>query len=155
MDGVAFPSPELYWRYMSRLLELGITRIETEFSGSGDSGDIDYAVFFSDAGEVQVGDQTIKWPKKVGSFNQALGGWQDTVIEEDVPFKHVTYDIARIVAQSYDYDWWNNDGGYGQLILRVVDGQLEADIDFHIRYTEVNSYSHKLNSMGLLGLGKE
>ena len=37
-------------------------------------------------------------------------------------------------------DWWNNDGGYGSMLLNLE--TMEFKINNNVRYTDVEEYSH-------------
>lgn len=71
--------------------EQGIEKVEVEFSGSGDSGDIDeWRYLDSEGDEVYPNDQVTEVIKRIGE---------------------------RIINNHYGYDWYNNEGGRGTLYI--------------------------------------
>lgn len=71
--------------------EQGIEKVEVEFSGSGDSGDIDeWRYLDSEGDEVYPNNQVTEVIKRIGE---------------------------RIINNHYGYDWYNNEGGRGTLYI--------------------------------------
>jgi hypothetical protein len=77
---------------MSRLRDLDIQRVEIRYDGSGDSGSIDDVDFYKE-----------KW-ESVDDVAEDLRG-----LCEDLGY--------HILNQHYQWDWYNNDGGYGTVII--------------------------------------
>ena len=74
---------------MLAINEQGIEKIEVDFSGAGDSGDIDeWRYLDSEGDEVHPNDQATETIKRIGE---------------------------RIINNHYSYDWYNNEGGRGTL----------------------------------------
>lgn len=98
------------------LKDLGVDRVEINYSGSGDSGDIDDVTYYNKAGEVV---------DIIGEY-------------EDVHDKLQEY--AFILLDKIE-DWWNNDGGHG--ILSMFISQNTYSIENHIYITETEDYHHE------------
>lgn len=76
---------------MLAVSEQGIERIEVDFSGSGDSGDIDeWRYLDSEGDEIYPSNQAIEIIKRIGE---------------------------KIINDHYSYDWYNNEGGRGSLYI--------------------------------------
>lgn len=74
---------------MLAVSEQGIEKIEVEFSGAGDSGDIDeWRYLDSEGDEIYPSNQVVEVIKRIGE---------------------------RIINNHYSYDWYNNEGGRGTL----------------------------------------
>jgi hypothetical protein len=91
---------------MSRLRDLDIQRVEIRYDGSGDSGSIDDVDFYKE-----------KW-ESVDDIAEDLRG-----LCEDLGY--------HVLNQHYQWDWYNNDGGYGTVI--IVPGEDSITIDGYVR----------------------
>lgn len=101
-----------------KLHDLGIKVIKAEYHGGGDSGGIeDWAVY---------GDED----KNILITNTEL---TDLVIEE---LESIVHDKLNTIE-----DWWNNDGGWGHIIIKVPSG--EYHIENNIYYTESEMFPHE------------
>jgi len=97
---------------MMQLQDLGVYKIQVEYSGGGDSGGIDDISFLNKEGnDVSVNSEIKK-------------------LIEDLAYKKLN-EIE---------DWWNNDGGYGTMCILVPSGKY--DIMNNIRITEVETFEH-------------
>ena len=100
---------------MMHLVDLGVKSIIVNYSGSGDSGQIDEILF------------------------------QDS--EDNETTQEVYSDVRDIIEKrSYDLlnpieDWYNNEGGYGQIVIQVPSG--EYTIENNIYITETETYNHE------------
>jgi hypothetical protein len=101
------------------LKDRGVTKIEVEYAGSGDSGSID----------------GINYYKGEDSFS-----YSDLDISHDMDDKlqNLCYPMLDNIE-----DWYNNDGGYGTITIDL--DKLHYDIANHIRYTNYEKYEHEGN----------
>jgi len=94
----------------------GISNIEFCYSGSGDDGAIDDISYFNINGDRIVINE--KTGEKINDINTIL---EDTADEL----------LCQIT------DWWNNDGGYGDLTLNTIDGTYKIQNNVgNMNYTE-------------------
>jgi hypothetical protein len=78
---------------MLSIYEQGIEMVEVDFSGSGDSGDIDeWRYLDADNDEIDIDDKSEAIIKMIGE---------------------------EIINHNYGYDWYNNDGGRGTLYMNL------------------------------------
>lgn len=98
------------------LKDLGVDKVEVNYSGSGDSGDIDTITYYNKAGEVVEIE---------GEYEEVHNKLQDYALT-------LLNDIE---------DWWNNDGGYG--VLNMFISQNTYSIENHIYFTETEDYHHE------------
>jgi hypothetical protein len=144
----AFPAQGLYERFVDALKLAGVHRIEIEFDGSGDSGDINDVLFFNkNDANIDVSSIVVPWVSSQTKFNHETRQWDTTTDEVEVDLVNVTKDAFYDLVNAYNYDWYNNDGGFGTLKMEFNDEgtELLMEVEFNIRYTEVNSYSHIAN----------
>ena len=98
------------------LKDLSVDKVEIEYSGSGDSGEIDDITYYNKAGEVV----------------EIEGEYED--VHEKVR------DYADNILSNIE-DWWNNDGGYGILNLFITENTYS--IENHIYITDTEDYHHE------------
>lgn len=88
--------------FIAKLKDNGISIIRIEFSGSGDSGSIDSTEVL-DKNEDNIDLENSDLLERIEDYG---------------------YDI---LSNQYNYDWYNNDGGRGTLIINI--DTLEWNID--------------------------
>ena len=109
-----------------QLADLGVTGINIFYSGSGDSGDIDDVVYTT---------------TKEASFDDinTLTNYGENALyltNLDHDLKDEITDFATSKLLDEIEDWWNNDGGYGNLFIKIPSGQYEINNTIYITYTE-------------------
>jgi hypothetical protein len=113
--------------YFTYLKDHGVTYIKAEFNGGGDSGGVeDYFTCHHS----QIDDD---WHEKP---------FADSHAPDDMPIidgEHESLIEDIVLRHSKNYDWWNNDGGYGQFIMNIH--TLEYRTEYNIYETRVDSYS--------------
>lgn len=97
-----------------KLKNMGIKEVSIDFSGGGDSGDIDSIEFYD----------------KTGYSVQGL-------TDDKSQFTDLAWDIINGIAE----DWYNNDGGHGTVTIDVETATY--NINLQIRYTEYTSHGYE------------
>lgn len=112
-----------------RMADLGVTGIKVKYNGAGDSGAIEWIGFTTKPCETpeDVDDNMEDWGDDARLSN--LGSDVYTQIE----------DFADTILSNIE-DWWNNEGGWGDLCICVPSGKYI--INNHIRITETEDYFH-------------
>jgi len=107
----------------------GYHTIEVNYSGSGDSGDIDSI-------------HLLKY-KEVFSYTSEVGkeNIEDRIKEITDCEVWVRNKADRILEQVED--WWNNDGGQGQMVIQIPSGTYV--IYNNINVTDTESHEHSGN----------
>lgn len=92
------------------LKDAGVTSVEIRYDGGGDSGQVEDVDFYGDnIDESALNDK----------------------------FESDLQDLAtHILEQHYDYDWYNNDGGYGDIKIDLQGDTPEISIDGYVRSVE-------------------
>ena len=101
------------------LEELNIKRIVMEFSGSGDSGEINQRYYYT---SLKV-DTEIVNPERI---NYDAKDHIDTIV----------YEALELIE-----DWYNNDGGGG--IITIYIPSMKYEIANYIYFTEQENYEHE------------
>ena len=114
-----------------KLADLGITGIKVQYDGVGDDGAIEWIGYTNEpcASPEDVFDNIDAWDNDSALTNTELYG----LIE----------DFAQSKILDEIEDWWNNEGGFGNLCILVPSG--DYSINNHIRIIETVDYHHKGN----------
>lgn len=113
-----------------KLADFGVTGIKVKYDGGGDSGAIEWIGYTTKPCETpeEVDDRVEDWADNARLSN--LGSELYSQIE-DFAQEKILDDIE---------DWWNNEGGWGELCICVPSGKYI--INNHIRITEIEYYFH-------------
>ena len=116
-----------------QLADLGVTGIKIFYSGGGDSGDIDDIVY-----------TTTKEADFINIINLTVYG-QDVLnlqtLDDELADKIKDFANEKILNDLED--WWNNDGGYGAMLIKIPSGQYE--ISNNIYTTDTEEFEHNGN----------
>ncbi len=117
-----------------KLADLGVTGVKIFYSGSGDSGDIDDVVY-----------TTTKEVSLYEIMNLNNYGQKDTLYLADLDgeLRDDLIDFANEKILNGIEDWWNNDGGYGVMIIKIPSGEYK--ISNMIYTTDTEEFEHDGN----------
>ena len=122
-----------------KLADLGVTGIKIFYSGGGDSGDIDDVVY-----------TTIKEAAFNNIMNLSNHGEDVLYLANlDDELKDELTDFADQKILTDIDDWWNNDGGYGVMLIKIPSGQYEIHNTIYITDTEEFEHDGDLISKSL------
>ena len=113
-----------------QLADRGVTGIKIFYSGGGDSGDIDDVVYTR---------------TKEASFDDinTLSSYGESSLylkELDYDLKDEISDFANEKILNDIEDWWNNDGGYGTMLIKIPSGKYQ--INNMIYTTDTEDFHH-------------
>ena len=109
-----------------KLADLGVTGVKIFYSGSGDSGDIDDVVYTTTK-EVNFNDIN-------NLTNYGENALYLTNLDHDL--KEEISDFADQKILNDIEDWWNNDGGYGTMLIKIPSGKYEINNIIYVTDTE-------------------
>ena len=116
-----------------QLADLGVTGIKVIYSGGGDSGAIDDIIYTTK----EIGDlEDINYLQNFGNEVLVLKDL-DSALNADIE------NFAEEKILSDIEDWWNNDGGYGVMLIAVPSGNYQ--INNTIYFTNTEEYNHDGN----------
>ena len=122
-----------------KLADLGVTGIKIFYSGGGDSGDIDDVVY-----------TTIKEAAFNNIMNLSNHGEDVLYLANlDGELKDELTDFANEKILNDLEDWWNNDGGYGVMLIKIPSGQYEINNTIYVTDTEEFEHDGDLISKSL------
>ena len=114
-----------------KLADLGVTGIKIFYSGGGDSGALDDIVYTTE----EIGDlEDINYLENFGNGVLFLKDL-DSALNADIE----NFAEEKILSDI----WWNNDGGYGVMLIAVPSGNYKIDNTIYITNTE--EYHHDGN----------
>ena len=109
-----------------RLRDNGVKYIACRYSGGGDSGSIDEQYCLNESFDDDYANQEDDINK-----DHVMPGNLEDDINEDIFYK---------VLDTIE-DWWNNDGGYGILVIRLKDMNYYNINNCY--YTQTDTYNHE------------
>jgi hypothetical protein len=87
--------------FVSSLKNMGITELVGEYDGSGDSGSIEHVYCEDEDG--------------------------NTIDVDDDILSKIEEMLYEVLSNDYQYDWYNNDGGYGTVRINIEDKTWKVD----------------------------
>ena len=113
-----------------KLADLDITGLKVKYDGGGDSGSIEWIGYTRKKCETpeDVNDRVNDWETESALTN----------LDPDLYYQIESFAENKLLDDIED--WWNNEGGYGDLCICVPSGKYI--INNHIRVTETEDYFH-------------
>jgi hypothetical protein len=113
-----------------KLADLGITGVKVKYDGGGDSGAIEWIGYTTEKCDTpeDVNDNINDWDNEYtltnldGNLYYQIESFADEKLLNDIE------------------DWWNNEGGFGDLCICVPSGKYI--INNHVRVTETEDFFH-------------
>jgi hypothetical protein len=114
-----------------RLADFGITGVKVKYDGGGDSGAIEWIGYTKKPCETpeDVDNNIDDWEEDAKLLN----------IDHDLFMELETFAENKLLDDIED--WWNNEGGWGELCICVPSGKYE--ITNNIRVTDHETYNHE------------
>jgi len=122
-----------------KLADLGVTGIKIFYSGGGDSGDIDDVVYTTTK---EVAFNAIN---SMNNYGEGILHLADL----DGELRDQLIDFANEKILNDLEDWWNNDGGYGVMIIKIPSGEYEIANTIYVTDTEEFEHDGDLISKSL------
>lgn len=113
-----------------KLADLGVTGIKVKYDGAGDSGAIEWIGYTTQPCETpeDVDDRIDNW----------LGESDLSTFDSDLYYEIEHFAESKLLDDIEN--WWNNDGGFGDLCISIPSGKYI--INNHIRITDTEDYFH-------------
>ena len=109
-----------------KLADLGVTGIKIFYSGGGDSGDIDDIIYTT------TKEATFNNIMNLTTYGEDLLNLQ--TLDDELSDKIRDFASEKILNDLED--WWNNDGGYGAMLIKIPSGKYEINNTIYITDTE-------------------
>lgn len=114
-----------------KLANLGVTGIKVHYDGGGDSGAIE---------DISYTTEPCETPEDVDDIVETGWGSKNNLADLDQEAYSAIEKFAYKILDDIE-DWWNNEGGFGDLCICVPSGKYM--IDNHVRYYETEDYQHE------------
>lgn len=118
---------------IQKLKECGIKEVVVSFDGSGDSGQIEDVSF----GSMQKPDASVEWV--VTDSTWVNGVWVEKHEVKSIDIHSALESFCYEALEDAGIDWYNNDGGYGE--LRINLDPIEVYLEVNTRYTHTDTSS--------------
>ena len=116
-----------------QLADLGVTGIKIIYSGGGDSGAIDDIIYTTEeVTNLEDLDNLDQYGENVLNLRDL-----STSLYSDIE------DFATSKLLDNIEDWWNNEGGYGTVLITIPSGNYT--INNNIYFTKTETYNHNGN----------
>ena len=122
-----------------QLADLGVTGIKVIYSGGGDSGAIDEIIYTT---------QEVTFLEDLESLDQYS---EDILNLRDLStsFYSNIEDFATSKLLDTIEDWWNNEGGYGTVLIAIPSGNYKINNFIYISNTEEFTHHGNLINQSL------
>jgi hypothetical protein len=123
----------------TQLKMLGVGKVVISFAGAGDSGEIDDMYLESPSGEfIEMPNDMISWTKQVYGSQQSE--------TKQVKLRDALEDIGYRVLDETGMDWYNNEGGQGNVYL-ILEGEIfNVRVDMEVNYTSHEDHEFEYDS---------
>ena len=141
--GATGPEDPRYLPNLQRLLPIlrdrNVERVRVEFAGSGDSGQVEHVSLYP---KVPTAGLTV--PCELTETRRINGEWQRPRGVQDVPVGVAIEGIAYDYLVDTDVDWYNGEGGQGELVIDVAEGTAHLQVRTNLRESTV-AFDRKIN----------
>lgn len=127
---------------IERLKEQGVDYFVVTFDGSGDSGQIESVDAYDANGMViNVGGVSTPFERKESYFCNAQSRWAERRVMVEISLTNAIEECVYKMLENVGIDWYNNDGGFGDVRLKLNPLEIEANISQ--RQTSTTDYSYR------------
>lgn len=137
-----FPSEQHRNVLLTTLKTLGVTEVEVEFNGGGDSGGIEAVTFMVGGHWVNDLPNKLVWPRHWQQFNPDTLEWEEFSENDAKPIKDIVEQIVYDALEATNIDYVNNDGGYGTFSVDLTANPPRIGMSVHVRRTETDDFDY-------------
>jgi hypothetical protein len=133
-----FPNEQDKTTLLTQLNLLGAKEVRVEFQGGGDDGQIEGVYMLDNNGAyVDVPDDMIAWTY------QTYGNQQSE--QKEIKLVDALEDLCNRALDDTGLDWYNNDGGQGNLTIDFKENPPSIKLNVGINHTTTDDYEYDLN----------
>ena len=146
-----FPSKFHRDLVLTQLRTLGVTNVEVHFSGGGDSGSIDSAHCMDATGKrIALPDTQFEWPRERTVYDPThvpgdhlQSPWKRQTYVEKLTLGQILEALTNDALEEQNLDWYNNDGGQGQLSIDFTQSppNIQLNVGINITTTEDHEFN--------------
>lgn len=135
-----FPSKEEKETLLTQLNLLGAKQVYVTFRGGGDEGEIEETYFKDKHDNIHdIPNDMIAWTKQTYG-EQKSETKNETLVE-------VLEDLCYRALDETGWDWYNNDGGQGELIIDFTESPPKIDLSVGINTLSTEYHDYDLNEV--------
>jgi hypothetical protein len=116
---------------MTYLGDLGFNRVQINYSGGGDEGAIDTIIYLKPGDDEEDISQYDLDKEQQDNLNETVRNFVD--------------EMAWSKLNDVE-DWWNNDGGFGVMIIDIPSGEFTIKNNTYYQMTETYEHEGKFNT---------
>lgn len=130
--------------FMTLLKVMGGRKAKVSFDGSGDSGNIEAGCLLDQDGkEIDISNATFDWYENRGEFDTTENKWVKSIRPlPNMPVADILVNICEEALEQEGLDWYNNDGGYGELHIDLTTTPPLITMNVSIRVTSTDDYDY-------------
>jgi len=137
-----FPSEDKKNLLMTLLKIMGGAKVGVSFSGGGDSGNIDDAELLDAEGNpIDLKGAEFEWESEESYHDLEEGKWRMRSVVETLPLNDILVKITEDALESTDLDWYNNDGGQGQLSIDLTKTPPSIELEVGVNYVHTENHN--------------
>ena len=139
-----FPSQAYKETFLAALRMAHVAVVTVEFSGSGDSGQIDGVTAVNAKGNaIDLSESKLLWPTEESTF--ADGQWAKSTREEPRSLEDIAKTITYEALEQSNHDWYNNAGGQGSFQIDFATDPTTITLEVGVNYSRTDDHSYDLN----------
>lgn len=124
------------------LKALEVERVEVEYDGCGDSGDVQLVRALKSAGKaVDLKGRSVTVERLESVYDHEAKDYRRVPRLETVNLEEALGNFAVDFLSFLGIDWYNNEGGYGVVVLEVADGVVRAEHNYRIESSEYSEHT--------------
>ena len=136
-----FPSKDNKTVLFTLLRMIGGATVQVQFQGGGDSGEIlDADLFDKEGKRRELSDTKILWTIEKDKF--VNNEWITEAVEEFMPVKEVLRHVTETMLENEGLDWYNNDGGQGELVIDLTEEPPSVVLKIGINYMHTDDHEY-------------
>ena len=142
-----FPSKERKPLFLTLLKVMGAKYAEVAFAGGGDSGSIEGVTLMgTNDNEIKLDpSMTFEWESETGYHDPVDNDWKRKPTVEVMPVYDILVRICEDCLDTTSLDWYNNEGGQGQLTIDLTQDPPSIDLSVEINYTHTENHAFDFN----------
>ncbi len=125
---------------LSALASIHANRVEVEYSGSGDSGQVDgVAVVDASGTPISIHDVSVTIQQSYHAYN--AGRWEPTTVLATVPLADALKDFVYDWLEASHPGWEMDDGSHGTLFINLASQEITFSHSTHYSESFTEEYT--------------
>ena len=124
---------------LEALSEAGAVSAEIEYNGSGDSGQVESVIVLDKKGSaLKLASNTVKIYSVSSTFEGK--GWENKFVLEEKKLGDALSSLAELLLDYNHTDWYNNDAGFGKVVVDLKEGSIKLQHNQRIMTDEYSEF---------------